>query len=290
MAGVLEASAPVRVDLAGGWTDVGPYPEDFGGEVVNFAINRRVLARTGHTSGKEAPQLEFPVPRGSGLGTSAAMHVALSALSAHEERFEPESLAEMAFESESKKGNICGRQDQWASALGGFNHLLFLGDSVEPMPFEPARSAKNWLKKHLIVSYSGISRKSGDMQKSVWDAYSRGEKSTIDGLHTIRGAVRSMANGLQQDRRDMVVDSLRQICKGVDLMDLEIHAPFLPVLKPLIEEGSVVAWKALGAGGGGCSGILCSPSGLTQANSAIIDAGWEVIDWDFDEHGVILKR
>ena len=27
-----ESSAPLRVDLAGGWTDVPPYPTDFGGE------------------------------------------------------------------------------------------------------------------------------------------------------------------------------------------------------------------------------------------------------------------
>ncbi len=81
MAGANSSSSPVRVDLAGGWTDVGPYPGDFGGEVVNFAINLRVFARTGPDSGDSETQFEFPVPRGSGLGTSSAMNVALSALS-----------------------------------------------------------------------------------------------------------------------------------------------------------------------------------------------------------------
>ena len=71
MAPQIEASAPARVDLAGGWTDVGPYPTDFGGEVVNFAINRHVRA-TGEP-GSEAKDVEsvFEVPRGSGLGTSS---------------------------------------------------------------------------------------------------------------------------------------------------------------------------------------------------------------------------
>ena len=53
----LEATAPVRVDLAGGWTDVGPYPSDFGGEVVTFAINRRV--RASGRAGREVSEIEI---------------------------------------------------------------------------------------------------------------------------------------------------------------------------------------------------------------------------------------
>ena len=64
-----------------------------------------------------------------------------------------------------------------------------------------------------------------------------------------------MANGLQQDRRDLVVSSLRGVCEGVDMIDPTIHDPFRGVIMPLIESGSIVAWKALGAGGGGAQ--LC---------------------------------
>ena len=286
----MKASAPLRVDLAGGWTDVAPFPSDFGGEVVNFAINKRVVATRDVGSTDSPPELDFPVPRGSGLGTSSAMHVAISALSSTKENPEPRIIAEEAYKMEYRSGNLCGRQDQWASALGGFNHLLFLGGSVEEMPFEPAKSAKNWLKKHLIISFSGISRNSGEMQRSVWDSYSRGESRTIEGLHIIRGAVKTMANGLQQDRRDMVVTSLGEICKGVDLINPEIHSPFRSIIYPLVENGSVAAWKALGAGGGGCSAILCSPSGLETANEALRNAGWGILDWDFEDEGVILER
>jgi len=284
-----ESSAPVRVDLAGGWTDVAPYPVEFGGEVVNFAINLRVTARINSTpiDGKE--DFEFPVPRGSGLGTSSAMNVALAALKNPELLENPEKIAEEAFVIESQEGNYCGRQDQWVSAIGGFNHLLFIGDSVERMPFEPMRSSINWLKKHLVISFSGKSRNSGDMQESVWARYSEGDKEVISGLHKIRGAARVMANGIQQDRRDMVVSSLREVCEGVDLIDRSIHDPFRGVIYPLIDSGSAVAWKALGAGGGGCSAILCSPNGLEDVTRTIERAGWEIIEWDFEEQGVRIS-
>ena len=288
MADFVRASAPLRVDLAGGWTDVAPFPSDFGGEVVNFAINKRVVATRDVKSADYPAELDFPVPMGSGLGTSSAMHVAISALLSDTEAPRPRIIAEEAFKMERQSGNLCGRQDHWASALGGFNHLLFIGDSVEEMPFEPTKSAKNWLKKHLIISFSGISRNSDEMQRSVWESYSRGESKTLEGLHKIRGAVKPMANGLQQDRRDMVASSLGEICKGVDLINPEIHNPFRSVICPLVENGSVAAWKALGAGGGGCSAILCSPFGLNTAYEALRNAGWEIFDWDFDDEGLML--
>jgi|TARA_B110000263_G_C15307640_1_gene511312 D-glycero-alpha-D-manno-heptose-7-phosphate kinase len=288
MVGATESSAPVRVDLAGGWTDVGPYTNDFGGEVVNFAINLRVIARSASVPANRKADFEFPVPRGSGLGTSSAMNVALSALISPDQLENPEKLAEEAFVLESQGGNYCGRQDQWASAIGGFNHLLFIGDSVERMPFEPMKSSMNWLKKHLIISFSGKSRNSGEMQESVWSRYSNGDTEVISGLHRIRGAVRVMANGLQQDRRDMVVSSLREVCEGVDLIDKAIHDPFRDVVESLIGRGSAVAWKALGAGGGGCSAILCSPTGMEDVTRTIENADWEIIEWDFEDQGVLL--
>jgi len=273
--------------LAGGWTDVGPYPRDFGGEVVNFAINKRVRATIGQDSKPDDFALSFDTPRGSGLGTSSAMNVAISGLlSDPNDTVNREEIAEMAFDLESRGGMICGRQDHWASARGGFNHLLFIGESVEIMPFEPIRSAKMWLHKHLLLVYSGESRNSGEMQERVWKRYSEGAQSVIDGLHRIRAAARPMANGLQLDRRDMVVGSLREVCKGVDSIDRSIHDPFRGVVDPLIANGSLAAWKALGAGGGGCAGLLCNPNSMEAVKSSVELAGWQVIEWDYDEQGL----
>ena len=285
MSAAAESSAPLRVDLAGGWTDVPPYPTDFGGEVVNFAIKHRVRVRKSENEEDSDLEFDFPVSRGSGLGSSSAMNVALAALKSPSLLENPEELAEQAFISESKQ-NRCGRQDHWASALGGFNHLLFIGDSVEAMPFEPMNSSLNWLKKHLIISYSGISRNSGEIQESIWSRYSNGDDRVIQGLQKIRSSAREMANGLQQDRRDLVVSSLREVCDGVDMIDPIIHDPFRGVVLPLIDSGSIVAWKALGAGGGGCSALLCSPTGKEYATQVIENEGWQILDWDYDEHGV----
>ena len=282
----IEVVVPVRVDLAGGWTDVQPYSGDHGGEVVNFAINRYIRSiMEKDEDGRIRVEYSSDMPTGSGLGTSGAMNVGLIATIAGGKK-SPEDIAELAFQFEALLENKGGRQDQWSAASGGFNHLLFLGDEVEEIPFEPMKSSRNWLRKHFVIAYTGIGHKSGDLHSRVWDRYQNGDEKGLSGLHIIRGAARTMADGLQRDRRELVVKALNDVCEGVDLIDRTIHDPFREVVGGLKESGSVVAWKALGAGGGGSVGLLCSPMGRSDTISAVEEAGWEVIEWDYDEIGM----
>ena len=131
---------------------------------------------------------------------------------------------------------------------------------MEKLPFDPMNSSLNWLRKHLIISFSGITRDSGKMQEMVWKRYANGEEHVINGLFKIRSATKMMANGLQTDRRDLIVKSLREVSTGVDEISSDIQGPFKSVTENLIENNKVVAWKALGAGGGGCAALLCAPN------------------------------
>lgn len=280
--------APLRVDLAGGWTDLAPYTHEHGGEVVNFTIDKWVTARADSAGEVE---FSFDVPAGSGLGTSGALNVAKIAALQSETEGSPDpqtrsDIAEAAFIAETAEGNRCGRQDQWAAAHGGFNRFLFIADSVERLPFEPAPSAKKWLKKHLIIAYSGISHKSGEIQNQVWSRYDAGDAQVIEGLQTIRLAARTMADALQRDQRQLFVEALNEVCRGVDTIDPSIHDPFRPIIDPLTSSGAVMAWKALGAGAGGCAALLCNPMGVREVRSNIEGAGWRVIDWQYDEEGL----
>ena len=275
--------APLRVDLAGGWTDLAPYTHDHGGEVVNFTIDKWVTATPDDDGNID---FKFDVPAGSGLGTSGALNVAKIAALGVDDVSDLGTIAELSFQAEINEGNRCGRQDQWASAHGGFNRFLFIGDGVEQLPFEPAPSARKWLQKHLIIAHSGIQHKSGDMQELVWSRYDSGEQSVINGLHTIRLATKMMADALQRDHRQLVVDALNEICKGVDLLDPSIHQPFRETIEPMLADGSVMAWKALGAGGGGCAALLCNPMSLNLVHSKLSEVGWQIIDWEYDNSGL----
>jgi D-glycero-alpha-D-manno-heptose-7-phosphate kinase len=128
---IVRSRAPVRIDLAGGWTDVPPFADQEGGAVVNIAINRYTsvtlrlqpglgvrlhsIDYNATVTAERVEQLEYDgqldlikaalkragrstdlelvtraaAPPGSGLGTSAAMSVALGSASGSRQRRSP---------------------------------------------------------------------------------------------------------------------------------------------------------------------------------------------------------
>ncbi len=285
MARQIEAVAPVRLDLAGGWTDVPPYTHDVGGEVVNCAINLYARATLKiDDDGRLNVTYSCDAPVGSGLGTTGAINVALMAAIKGQE-----NAAELAYQFEALLGNTGGRQDQWAANHGGFNHLMFIGENVEPLPFEPPKSARFWLNKHLVVANSGIPHVSGELHNDIWAKYADGNQEVIEGLMKIRLAAKKMAQGLDQDRRDFVVEALHEVCQGVDALDPALHDPFRDVVNPLLESKDVVAWKALGAGGGGCVALLAGAGRIETVKEACEAANWTLIDWEYDDQGLVIN-
>ena len=284
-----KATAPTRIDLAGGWTDVPIFAEKYGGEVVNFAINIYAQANVGTTeNGMLTATYHSNTRLGAGLGTTGAVNVALLA-AIDGGKSDSLEIAENAYQFEMQLGNTGGRQDQWAAALGGFNHLLFIGERVERLPLEPLQSSKNWLSKHLILVDSGIEHVSGEMHQEVWEKFKQGDSKVEEGLLMLRTAAKKMADGLNRDRRDSVVESLKEVCAGVDLIDEKIHAPFKPIIEPLIEAKHVMAWKAVGAGGGGCAILLVRPSTQDLVKESCKSSGWSIIEWGFDENGLTIE-
>ena len=198
------------------------------------------------------------------------------------------ALAEQAFQFEALLGNKGGRQDQWAASHGGWNHLMFMQDSVEEMPISPIPSATKWLRRQLVVVNSNISHVSGDLHNEIWRRYNDGDEEVKDGLMMIRLAARGMAKAIQQDRRDEVIRSLKEVCKGVDLLDKGLHEPFLGVIEPLIQSKEVLAWKALGAGGGGCAMLLCNLGKRESVEKVCEAAGWSIVEWEPDNDGLTI--
>jgi len=102
-------------------------------------------------------------------------------------------------------------------------------------------------------------------------------------------AARKMAQGLDQDRRNMIVEAFHDVCKGVDALDMSLHDPFRDVVNPLVESKDVAAWKALGAGGGGCVALLAGPMRQEAVIATCEAAGWNVLEWDYDEDGLVVN-
>ena len=288
MAKRITVKVPVRIDLAGGWTDVPAYCTSHTGEVVNIAINQYVTATCEVDEQRKIKvTYQTDMPTGCGLGTSGAMNVALIAairpLSEH-----PAHIAEKAYQFEAVLDNTGGRQDQWASAFGGVQHLCFEGHTVRRTPLNPSTEFTNWLRTHLMLFDTGLPHVSGNLHQSVWERYAQGDQAVAKGLDELQQAGRTMHGAIVDEQKTAFGEALRSVMTGVELLNPALHAPFRSVLEPLEASGEVIAWKAMGAGGGGVVGVLRNQEAVAaqQIKKAAEAANWTPLEWDIDFDGL----
>lgn len=287
MAKQITVKVPVRIDLAGGWTDVPAYCNGKTGEVVNIAINHYVTASCEIDEQRRVRvRYETEMPTGCGLGTSGAMNVALiAAISPSDEH--PSAIAEKAFQFEAVLGNTGGRQDQWASAFGGIQHLRFEHESVQRTELNPSAEFCTWIEHHLLLFDTGLPHVSGDLHKSVWKRFKEGDGEITSGLEVLRLAGQSMHRAVVNEDSTAFTEAMRLVMKGVDLLNPALHEPFRSVLDSLQSTGRLTAWKAMGAGGGGVVGVLRSSSSSPESIvQDLEDAGWKHLPWAIDSFGI----
>ena len=107
------------------------------------------------------------VPAGSGLGGSSTMIVAIIAAVAEWQgkKLSKQKIAELAYHLEREDiGLKGGKQDQYASAYGGFN-LLDVSDTVKVNPVKIDNDIINELQCRSVMCFTGMSRESD--RKSV---------------------------------------------------------------------------------------------------------------------------
>lgn len=265
------AKAPVRIDLAGGWSDAPPFCEQVGGDVVNIAINQYAHADLQVDEvGKLSVSYSCDVPVGSGLGTTGAINVALMSVIKGAENSE-----ELAYQFERLLGNHGGRQDQWAARYGGIQHLKFIGKDVERVHLVPPPSFNRWIEKHLILADTGIRHTSGDLHSDVWARY----EEVLPHLMDIRQSGRDMASAVQRDDRFNVCEAMKAYTEAVGKLDSSLNEPYL-ILNEMPE---VLAWKGMGAAAGGFVGIISRNPDVTRENIP-----WEVLDWQIDFDGLTI--
>lgn len=131
---------------------------------IRHAIIREALTLTGITQGIEVAYVSDVPLRNTGLGSSSALAVGvLNALHAYRgERVGSEQLAAEACAIEIERlGAPIGKQDQYAAACGGLNHIRFYPDErVEVRPIAIDQKTREDFERHLLLFYTGMETES----------------------------------------------------------------------------------------------------------------------------------
>lgn len=289
--------APVRVDLAGAWTDVVFFYEPFGGATLNAAIGYYVHGEL--LVGKHAPKGEgvhigyhTDVPTGSGLGTSAAMNVVWLALvkgdpvATHEAR---QSIAEGAYQAEKILGIVGGKQDQYAAAFGGINLFEFRNDGVTVHPVRMPSEKLTGLEQLFVLCYTGASRLSSRIHENVWGRFGHGNREVIDALLTMRDSAYECKDALERGDWKRVGEILTLQFECSKRLDASTSNETIERLFAEVGE-HIFGGKPCGAGGGGCVLFLCKEEkAKRQVEQKLLEARMTLLPFRFDFSGLTVQ-
>lgn len=286
----IRARCPVRIDLAGPWTDCPEFFEKTGlGATVNLAIVPLLEGQKRYVRGfldTASSKLAYEAPPGAGLGASAAMTVLWMALvrAVHTQTLDERErfyLVENSHRLERLLGVLGGKQDQCSAVFGGLNLFTFypLGTSRFPIPPPPT------LKSTLILWNTQVYRLSSDIHKRVW------ARKKVPILTKMVDLAFSMKEALLQNDLEQIARLINQTWECQQRLDDSLTTPEIEEAFTALKQKRVFwAGKALGAGGGGHVLFMVDPAQRALAQATLKALGGTLVDFEFDFDGLVLHK
>ena len=324
----LYARAPTRIDFAGGWTDLIPFAMENEAVVVNAAIDLHVYASltpaldacvslhavdlkeffypvdvSACLHGLNLPQAILSrfrpnkgchlatwsdAPKGSGLGASGTLGVALVGLLSvfMEKKLSLCEIVDIAAGVEQETGIPCGKQDHYAGVLGGVNLLRCKGESVKSTSLGLTEDVLEELQESLLLVYTGESHFSGSILQNVIDTYKAGNRKTHEALKALRRIAGEMKQMFEISNFSDLGRLLDENWHFQQQLHPSINTERIDELVDVGKKSGCNGGKACGAGGGGCLVFHCNTDHIDSARKAFKAVGARVIPFRFDFEGL----
>lgn len=244
-------------------------------------------------SGSVEITIDDSIEPGSGLGTSAAVMVALVAAlrACGGHALDPADIAARAHRYETSTGKQSGVQDHWASAFGGISLLAVDYPAVSRTAVEVSRATAAELGRRLHTVYLGSPHTSSALHDEV---IARMEAQRAPCLDDMRAAALAAAAALADADLDGYGAALTVSHEAVRAMHPGLIGRDATNLVDLVRSFRASGWKVNGAGGEGGSMVVLGPSdpddnvGLCSAIAA--QSKWRIIDAALEAEGVRVKQ
>ena len=301
-------SAPMRISLMGGSTDLPVFYEKHGGLVISMAINLRQKIKIDMEGYEMVPHLKLfknanpnfymkffeefdcmpqtlkaisDTPIQSGLGSSASAAVALVASLSRlkGQNLTKKEIAEKAWDIEvNKLGLYGGKQDQYAASCGGFNAYIFSKDEVKIAALD--LNPRFW-KERIILFYIGNVRKNPKIQEGLKELNPLEEKA-LELIKINAGlAIEALGKEDVQTISELLKESWEAKKKSNNVTNERIDMVYDEALK-----SGALAGKLNGSGQGGFMTFLVNPDKQDQVKTALTAIGCTWYDFSLDWNGV----
>ncbi|HUP66204.1 MAG TPA: hypothetical protein VM557_13080 [Thermoanaerobaculia bacterium] len=229
-------------------------------------------------------------PRGSGLGGSSALAVALvRALSSFAGNpVEGEDLIELVRDLETRLLGIpAGIQDYYPPVYGGLGALHLDPGKVTRHPINfPLQE----LADHMVLHYTGVAHFSGTNNWGMYKGHIDGDPRVRDGLAAISKISIEMEKALEsRDIRAAAAALDREWTARKTLVDGISNREIDEAITAAKKAG---AWggKVCGAGGGGCIVFLMPPERKARVIAALGKCSGRVLEAGPIGHGIVIEE
>ncbi len=272
--------APLRIDFAGGWTDIPYLMDGQTGYVSNVAIKPLIEYKNGsfNFSG---------YPRGSGLSTSTAAKL-LEMISARNYNVDSRSLHQIAedlYNLENQELNwAIGRQDQYSIVFGGFHLFEFGRDGAEIVEVQVTRKQLEEFKKGLLLVHTGASRNAQQAVEEVYHNFKTPKGR--EALQKLSRLAKNFAAALAASDFVGCAKIMETNFEAQKQLAAASSNEYLDTMYRFARNNGAYGGKICGAGGGGAFIFYCSnPDELKMALKKEFVDCFE-IDFDFEYNDI----
>jgi len=284
------SKTPLRMSFVGGGSDLSAFYRQYGGAVVSVTIDKYVyvtvnkkfddtirisyskteevtsvneiehklvrecMRKLNIAGGIEITTIADIPSRGTGLGSSSSFTVGLlHALHAYQHRYV--SANQLGLQSCEIEIDICGdpigKQDQYASAFGGFNFITFNhDDTVDVQPIICKKEIISHIEKNILIFYTGVVRSaSALLKKQSTEIHSNKTKQQT--MQKMVNLAHQLRDELQRNNIDAFGDILHENWLLKKNVNKDVSTETIDYWYQKGRNAGALGGKILGAGAGG---------------------------------------
>ncbi|MCL4447723.1 MAG: kinase [Thermoplasmatales archaeon] len=321
----ISVMCPYRISFSGGGTDVSPFPEMYGGCVINATIDKGIrlnyvndgqpleissrdilkswsFSKRIHNSflegittlfkerGIEEGRLSISgdVPPGTGLGTSSALVLGLLQIVKilNGEEVSKADLANETYEVEKNFfGVTLGKQDPYAISFGGLKYMEFSKDGFKMETFDHDTPFTLLLEMSTLMVYTGSSHNSSDELQEEVSRLREGSTDLVNRLLEIK-------RNTEEARESILKNDFDRFVGLVDIgwelkkgLTKNITNPKVDALIRFAKENGARTARLMGGGSEGFILLLADHKDLWRLQKRMMEHSDFVTRISFDHYG-----